>query len=344
MIDFKKFAAFGAVFVMIAVAFAGIFSVSDDSDAATPIVTQGDTLTLEWKNYEAEAEGMDASVGDEVAYTSILGSSKYLSPATSGNQARFVIPYDMPAGTYTYIQSLYSEESQEELAFYTQTFTVTGQYGTADNPYSASSLESQNSIFATDKTTTVYVCYGTEIDITVYSSSTPEFTCTSGAGLTCTQGSSARYGVITGTLTGNFTLTCKPALTSSTGYYTLNLVCMGQPEPNTLTASGPSSTQWAKSGTAVSYSLTVEANNDASVSYAVKSCTLGSAFVSSGKVTYLATVNSTTTATVVITVTATFADGNTLSQDVSTSITVDPIFAFTNAVTSGSLSVKGTGA
>ena len=97
------------------------------------------------------------------------------------------------------------------------------------------------------------------------------------------------------------------------------------------------------SGQAYSNQIGASANNGGTVSYAVKSCTGGTATVnSSGLVTYTApSVSSTTSFTVTVTVTATFADSSTISKDVSFAVTVDPVLSFTNAATSGTLSVKG---
>ena len=97
------------------------------------------------------------------------------------------------------------------------------------------------------------------------------------------------------------------------------------------------------SGQAYSNQIGASANNGGTVSYAVKSCTGGTATVnSSGLVTYTApSVSSTTSFTVTVTVTGTFAQGGSLTRDVSFSVTVDPVLSFTNAATSGTLSVKG---
>ena len=58
--------------------------------------------------------------------------------------------------------------------------------------------------------------------------------------------------------------------------------------------------------------------------------------------TYTApSVSSTTSFTVTVTVTGTFAQGGNLTRDVSFTVTVDPVLSFTNAATSGTLSVKG---
>ena len=97
------------------------------------------------------------------------------------------------------------------------------------------------------------------------------------------------------------------------------------------------------SGQAYSNQIGASANNGGTVSYAVKSCTGGNATVNStGLVTYTApSVSSTTSFTVTVTVTGTFAQGGNLTRDVSFTVTVDPVLSFTNAATSGTLSVKG---
>ncbi len=113
---------------------------------------------------------------------------------------------------------------------------------------------------------------------------------------------------------------------------------------NTVSASA--SDIYGKSNASYTNQITASANNGGSVSYAVKSVTGGSASVStSGLVTYTCpSVTSTTTYKVTVTVTGTFSDGSTLSRDVTFDVIVDPILDFTNSVTDGSLSVKGTGA
>ena len=110
---------------------------------------------------------------------------------------------------------------------------------------------------------------------------------------------------------------------------------------NTVTASANNLS--GVSGQSYSNQIGASANNGGSLSYAVKSCTGGNASVSSsGLVTYTApTVNSTTSYTVTVTVTGTFAQGGNLTRDVSFTVTVDPILSFTNVATSGTLSVKG---
>ena len=99
----------------------------------------------------------------------------------------------------------------------------------------------------------------------------------------------------------------------------------------------------ALSGMSYSNQIGASANNGGSLSYAVKSCTGGTATVnSSGNVTYSApSVSSTAQYTVTVTVTASYPDGSSLSRDVSFTVTVDPVLSFTNAATSGTLSVKG---
>ncbi len=113
---------------------------------------------------------------------------------------------------------------------------------------------------------------------------------------------------------------------------------------NTLTVSAGNAL--GKSGISVSNQVTATASNGASLTYAVKSCTGGTATVNgSGAVTYKCpAVTSEVTYAVTVTVTATYSDGSTVSKDVTFSVLVDPILEFTNSVTSGSLSVKGMGA
>ena len=120
-----------------------------------------------------------------------------------------------------------------------------------------------------------------------------------------------------------------------------SVTAVAQWSENTLTASAGDLS--AVSSLSYGNQLSVSASNGASLSYAVKSCTGGTASVNTGgTVTYKApTVNATASYTVTVTVTATFADSSTISKDVSFSVTVDPVLSFTNAATSGTLSVKG---
>ena len=120
-----------------------------------------------------------------------------------------------------------------------------------------------------------------------------------------------------------------------------SVTAIAQWSQNTITASANNIS--GVSGQAYSNQIGASANNGGSLSYAIKSCTGGNASVnSSGMVTYTApTVSSTTSYTVTVTVTGTFAQGGNLTQDVSFTVTVDPVLSFTNAATSGTLSVKG---
>lgn len=97
------------------------------------------------------------------------------------------------------------------------------------------------------------------------------------------------------------------------------------------------------SGLSYSNQIGASASNGGTLTYAVKSCTGGNATVNqNGLVTYAApTVSSTSVFSVTVTVTGTFGDGSTVSEDVTFSVTVDPVLSFTNAATNGTLSVKG---
>ncbi len=125
----------------------------------------------------------------------------------------------------------------------------------------------------------------------------------------------------------------------SCGTTTITYVVTG--DPNSLSVSANNISGVSK----LTYTnqIGASANNGGTVSYAVKSCTGGTATVNSnGLVTYTApSVNSTTSFTVTVTVTGTFAQGGNLTRDVSFTVTVDPVLSFTNAATSGTLSVKG---
>ena len=120
-----------------------------------------------------------------------------------------------------------------------------------------------------------------------------------------------------------------------------SVTAVAQWSENTLTASAGNLS--AVSGLSYSNQIGATASNGGSLSYAVKSCTGGTASVNtSGKVTYAApSVSSTAQYTVTVTVTASYPDGSSLSRDVSFTVTVDPVLSFTNAATSGTLSVKG---
>ena len=129
------------------------------------------------------------------------------------------------------------------------------------------------------------------------------------------------------------------ATVSVNGNATVNAVA--QWSQNTLSVSANNIS--GVSGQSYSNQIGASANNGGSLSYTVKSCTGGNAAVnSSGLVTYTSpTVNATASYTVTITVIASFPTGDSQSKDVSFNVTVDPVLSFTNASTSGNLSVKG---
>ena len=112
-------------------------------------------------------------------------------------------------------------------------------------------------------------------------------------------------------------------------------------QPKDLTAT--STDQFAVARTAICYQIAAELNDEGTITYAVKSCSLGTASVNGyGQVTYTPpVVSSTQEVTIVVTVTGTFDDGDVQTKDVTTRVTVDPVLSFTNASTSGHLTVKG---
>ncbi len=110
---------------------------------------------------------------------------------------------------------------------------------------------------------------------------------------------------------------------------------------NTVTASANGLS--GLSGLSYSIQVNAQANNGATFTFAVKSCSAGTASVSSaGMVTFNApSVSSTTNCNVVVTVTAHYPDGQTKTADAAFTVTIDPVLVFTNSVTSGTLSIKG---
>ena len=168
--------------------------------------------------------------------------------------------------------------------------------------------------------------------------------------------------IVTDSVNGNSNVTLAANGFSKAGYSFVgwkigNTVYQpGQTVPVGANASVTATAQWSQntvtatannlsgvSGLSYSNQVGASANNGGVLSYAVKSCTGGTASVNaSGLVTYRApTVSSTSQYTVTVTVTATFGDGQTMNRDVSFTVTVDPVLSFTNAATSGTLSVKG---
>ena len=109
------------------------------------------------------------------------------------------------------------------------------------------------------------------------------------------------------------------------------------------TVSGSANNMAGISGHSYTNQVSVTANNNATFTYAVKSCSAGTASVNSnGLVTFNApSVNVTTDCNVVVTVTAHYPDGQTKAVDVAFSVMVDPVLTFTNSATNGSLSIKG---
>ena len=109
------------------------------------------------------------------------------------------------------------------------------------------------------------------------------------------------------------------------------------------TVSGTANNLTGLSGHSYTNQISAVASNNASFTFAVKSCSAGTASVNSaGLVTFNApSVSATTNCNVVITVTAHYPDGQTKAADVAFTVSVDPVLVFTNSVTNGTLSIKG---
>ncbi len=109
------------------------------------------------------------------------------------------------------------------------------------------------------------------------------------------------------------------------------------------TVSGTANNLAGLSGHSYTNQISAVASNNATFTFAVKSCSAGTASVNSaGLVTFNApSVSATTSCNVVITVTAHYPDGQTKAADVAFTVSVDPVLVFTNSVTNGTLSIKG---
>ena len=193
---------------------------SEESDAAVS-GTPGSTISLTWHSLDEDMETSRSATID-----TIFGWSVTLTPTKSGSNARLTIPADAANGTYTYIESCVNPENGDEIDYYTQTFTVTGQKGTSSsNPYSGTVSAPSSVGCYVNKTTTVYVSTGSSVDIKYMQwnrgSSSDTLNVTSGSGLSVSTVNSYTKKV-SGTLNSDATITAK-TYESTGSYYTVKL-------------------------------------------------------------------------------------------------------------------------
>ena len=325
----SKAFAIGAVLAVCMAAFVGVNTVSDETDAASYTYTYSELIDL----------------GELTIY---VGDSINLLHCSAGM-------------VYNY-SGLAEIETQEEdgtititqIPWITKTDTgLTNVYdlsGTADEPGSFD-LRIQKISSSTGRS----VGIASKVPVHVLSNHAVHYDANGGTG-------SMDDSVVTNDINGNSDVTLSPNGFTRAGYtFTGWKIGNELYQPGQIIPVGPATTltaqaQWSENTLTVSADnlsalsrmsygnqISAVASNGASLSFAMKSCTGGNASVNSGgTVTYEApTVTSTQTYSVTVTVTATFADASTIAKDVSFFVTVDPVLSFTNAATSGTLSVKG---
>ena len=316
------------------------------------------TYSLEW-GFTSEAGAEDI-----VTYTNVNVTNNHDGSTSSKplNSIDWFASDPQNFGSYThslYIKSGASVNLVMSGFGYTPTMSATAGSGISVSEDGRHRVTFSGTIGANATLSLTYGAYNWTYNLIVVQTSVSHTIAYSGNGST---GGSTASTVITDTNNGSTNVTLAANGFSKTGYTFVgwlvngNVYQPGQTVPVGANGTVTATAQWSQntlnatannisgvSGQAYSNQIGASANNGGTVSYAVKSCTGGTATVNeSGLVTYKApTVTSTSSYTVTVTVTATFGDGQTMSKNVSFSVTVDPVLSFTNAATSGTLSVKG---
>ncbi len=211
--------------VFLAVCLCALFAVTLDSEESEAVSgTPGSTVTLTWHDLDEDLE-CDRFCNME----SIFGWSLYPTITKSGSTARITLPSDVANGTYTFSEVSMNPDSGEEMESYSQTITVTGQKGTSSsNPYSGTVSTPSDMGTYQNMTKTVYVSSGSKVDIGLIQwnrESKDSLTVTSGSGLSITTVNSYTKDV-TGTLTGDCTITAKTWDTTAYKTVTITLKCV----------------------------------------------------------------------------------------------------------------------
>ncbi|MBE6518268.1 MAG: hypothetical protein E7Z70_01820 [Thermoplasmata archaeon] len=197
---------------------------SEDSDAAVS-GTPGSTVSLTWHTLD---EDMDVS--RFVKIDSIFGWEESPTVTKSGSNARITIPANAANGTYTYIESCVNPENGDEIDYYSQTFTVTGQKGTStSNPYTGSVASPSSVGCYQNLSKTVYVSAGSSVDIKFLQwnrESKDTLTVTSGSGLSISTVNSYTKKV-SGSLSSDATITAKTWDTNAYKTVTITLKSVG---------------------------------------------------------------------------------------------------------------------
>ena len=317
------------------------------------------TYSLEWGF-------MDEAGAEEIVitYTNVNVTNNHDGSSSSKPMRGIDWFVSVPQNYGSYTHSLYIESGASvNLRMsgfgYTPTMSATPGSGISVSEDGDHRVTFSGTIGANATLSLTYGAYNWTYNLYVVQTSVSHTIAYSGNGST---GGSTASTVVTDTNNGNTNVTLAANGFSKTGYTFAGWLVNGNVyQPGQTVHVGANGTvtataQWSQntlsatannisgvSGQAYSNQIGASANNGGSLSYAVKSCTGGNATVNSnGLVTYTApSVSSTTSFTVTVTVTGTFAQGGNLTRDVSFTVTVDPVLSFTNAATSGTLSVKG---
>ena len=317
------------------------------------------TYPLEW-GFTDEASGEEIVITcTNVNVTNNHDGSTSSKPL---NSIDWFVSAPQNYGSYThslYIESGASVNLRMSGFRYTPTMSATPGSGISVSEDGDHRVTFSGTIGANTTLSLTYGAYNWTYNLYVVQTSVSHTIAYSGNGST---GGSTASTVVTDTNNGNTNVTLASCGFTKSGYtFTGWKIGSTTYQPGQTVSVGANATvtataQWSQNTLSVSannisgvskltYSnqIGASANNGADLSFAVKSCTGGTATVNeSGLVTYKApTVTSTSSYTVTVTVTATFGDGQTMSKDVSFSVSVDPVLSFTNAATSGTLSVKG---
>ena len=317
------------------------------------------TYSLEWGF-------MDEAGAEEIVitYTNVNVTNNHDGSSSSKPMRGIDWFVSVPQNYGSYTHSLYIESGASvNLRMsgfgYTPTMSATPGSGISVSEDGDHRVTFSGTIGANATLSLTYGAYNWTYNLYVVQTSVSHTIAYSGNGST---GGSTASTVVTDTNNGSTNVTLAASGFSKTGYTFAgwlvngNVYQPGQSVPVGANGTVTATAQWSQntlsatannisgvSGQAYSNQIGASANNGGSLSYAVKSCTGGNATVNSnGLVTYTApTVSSTSSFTVTVTVTGTFAQGGSLTKDVSFSVTVDPVLSFTNSATSGTLSVKG---
>ena len=317
------------------------------------------TYSLEWGF-------MDEAGAEEIVitYTNVNVTNNHDGSSSSKPMRGIDWFVSVPQNYGSYTHSLYIESGASvNLRMsgfgYTPTMSATPGSGISVSEDGDHRVTFSGTIGANATLSLTYGAYNWTYNLYVVQTSVSHTIAYSGNGST---GGSTASTVVTDTNNGSTNVTLAASGFSKTGYTFAgwlvngNVYQPGQTVPVGANGTVTATAQWSQntlsatannisgvSGQAYSNQIGASANNGGTVSYAVKSCTGGTATVNSnGLVTYTApSVSSTTSFTVTVTVTGTFAQGGSLTKDVSFSVTVDPVLSFTNSATSGTLSVKG---